>query len=77
MISSLDNATDIAKWLSSYYLGRVEYEIDWRGDPRVDANDLFYFELKDGTERMIRTYENSLTFNGTWSGKMKARAVKI
>lgn len=77
LISSVENATDLAEWLSSYYLGRVEYEIDWRGDPRVDANDLFYFELKDGTERMIRTYENSLTFNGAWSGKMKARAVEI
>lgn len=34
-------------------------------------------ELKNGSERMIRTYENSLSFNGAWSGKMKARAVVL
>ena len=43
----------------------------------MDANDLFYYELKDGREQMIRVYENSLSFNGAWSGKMKARAVVV
>ena len=77
LISSVDLARDLEEWLSSYYLGRVGYEFEWIGDPRVDANDLFYFELKDGREQMIRAYENNLTFNGAWSGKIKARAVVV
>ena len=68
---------DLEEWISSFYAGEIEYEIPWRGDPRTDANDLFYMELKNGSERMIRTYENSLSFNGAWSGKMKARAVVL
>ena len=77
LISTLQQARDLEEWLAEYYLGRVEYEFNWRGDPRTDANDLFYFELKDGREQMIRAYENSLTFSGSWSGKIKARAVVI
>lgn len=77
LISTEQQARDLEEWLSSYYLGRVGYEFDWVGDPRIDANDLFYFEKKDGQEQMIRAYENSLTFNGSWSGKIKARAVVI
>lgn len=75
LISTNQHAKDLEEWISSFYAGEIEYEIPWRGDPRTDANDLFYMELKNGSERMIRTYENSLSFNGAWSGKMKARAV--
>lgn len=75
LISTVQHAKDLEEWLSSYYLGEVEYQFDWRGDPRVDANDLFYLELKDGRKTMIRAYENNLSFNGGWSGKIKARRV--
>lgn len=77
LISTIQQARDLEEWLAEYYLGRVEYEFNWRGDPRTDANDLFYFELKDGREQMIRAYENSLSFRGAWSGKIKSRAVVI
>lgn len=77
IVSNLDHAKDLEEWLSSFYLGRAEYEFDWRGDPRVDANDLFYLELKDGRKTMIRAYENSLTFNGAWRGNIKSRAVIV
>lgn len=63
------------QWLASYYLGCAEYEFNWRGDPAIDANDTMYFGLKDGREQLIRAYENSLTFNGSWNSDMKAREV--
>lgn len=77
LIDKTSLAKDLEEWLSSYYLGMVEYQLDWRGDPRTDANDLFYLMLKDGRERIIRAYENDISFDGTWSGKIKARAVVI
>lgn len=77
LISDIIHAKDLEEWLSSFYLGRAEYELDWRGDPRVDANDLFYLELKDGRKTMIRAYENSLTFDGAWRGNIKSRAVIV
>lgn len=39
----------------------------------MDANDLFYLELKNRDKAMVRCYQNELTFSGGWSGRMNAR----
>lgn len=74
LISTIEHAKQLEEWLATYYLGDVEYDIEWKGDPAVDANDLFRLETKFG-EFLIRGYENSLTFNGRWKGQIKARKV--
>lgn len=74
LVGTVEHAKLIEEWISEYYLGDVEYDIDWKGDPAVDANDLFHLETKIG-QSFIRSYENTLTFNGRWRGKMKARKV--
>lgn len=74
IVSDAEHAAELEKWLATYFLGDVEYDISWRGDPAVDANDLFHLETKIGMA-YIRDYENSLTFNGGWRGSMKARKV--
>ena len=75
LISTDEQARDLEEWIATYYLGDVDYDISWRGDPRVEANDLFYLELKNREDALIRSYQNELTFNGSWSGSMKARKV--
>lgn len=75
LISTDEQAKDLEEWIATYYLGDVDYEISWRGDPRVEANDLFYLELKNRKDALIRSYQNELSFNGSWSGSMKARKV--
>lgn len=75
LITTEAHAADIEEWLAEYFLGDVEYEISWNGDPRCDANDLFHYELKSGEIVTIRGYENSLDFGGGWSGTLKARKV--
>lgn len=75
LISTDEQARDLEEWIATYYLGDVDYEISWRGDPRVEANDLFYLELKNREDALIRSYQNELSFNGAWWGSMKARKV--
>lgn len=77
LISNMEQAKDLEEWLASYYLGDVDYEIEWRGDPRVEANDLFYLNLKERESSLIRTYKNELKYNGGWSGRMKSRKVGV
>lgn len=77
LISDAQHAKDMAEWLASYYLGMVEYQIKWRGDPAVDANDLFYLLLQSGEKTMIRAYQSELKFSGAWSGTLKARRVVL
>lgn len=74
LVGTREHAKILEEWLVEYYLGDVDYQIDWKGDPAVDASDLFHLETKVG-QSFIRSYENSLTFNGRWRGKMKARKV--
>lgn len=77
LISDADHASLIEGWLSDFFLGDVEYEFSWRGDPRIDADDLFYLELKTGEIVTARNYQNTLEFTGAWSGTMKARKVVV
>ena len=81
LISDLEYAEKLEMWLESYYLSNLDYSISWRGDPRVDSNDLFYMELKNIQSKtrediLIRAYQSKLSFNGGWSGELKARKVK-
>lgn len=75
LVSTETHAKDLEEWLSAFFLGDVDYSFNWRGDPRVDAYDLFFLERKNMGDAMIRSYENSLSFNGGWSGSMKVRKV--
>ena len=73
LISTVEHAKDLEEWLSAYYLGDVSYNVKWRGDPRTDANDLFYLELKNRETSLIRAYEKQISFSGAWSETIKAR----
>ena len=75
LISTIEHAKELEEWLASYFLGDVEYQITWRGDGATDANDLFYLELKDRENALIRGYQKQLTFNGSWKETLKARKV--
>lgn len=75
LISNDALAIELADWLSSYYLGDVQYNVTWMGDPRLDANDLMYLELKDRETTMIRAYQNELSYNGSWRNSIQARKV--
>ena len=77
LISTIQHAKDLEEWIAEYYLGNIDYEISWRGDPRTEANDLFYMELKGREDALIRSYQNEISFNGAWSGNMKARKVEM
>lgn len=75
LVSTPEHAQMLEEWLATYFLGNVEYEIGWKGDPAVDANDVFLLETKVGTS-YIRDYENSFDFSGgRWKGSIKARKV--
>lgn len=73
LISASPHASDVQKWLAKHFLGDVEYEVSWRGDPRIDAGDLMYLELKNRRTAITRIYENALNFNGAWSSTTKLR----
>lgn len=75
LIDSTEAASMLDNWLANYYLGAIDYSINWRGDPSIDAGDLFNMIKPNGDKIKIKTYQNELSFNGAWSGKLSARKV--
>lgn len=72
-----EDSPELEKWIEDYYSSVIDYSLEWRGDPRVDANDAFYLEKKNGRTALIQVYENEIEFNGRFSGKIKARQVDM
>ena len=73
LVSSEDHAEKLAMWIGDYLASDREYDLQYRGEPRLDANDLAYLENKYIPDMLIRIYEHSLTYNGAFSGTIKAK----
>ena len=68
LVSTSEHAADLAEWVGNYLRADREYDLNYRGEPRIDANDIAFLENK-----YVPIYEHTLKFNGALSGTIKAR----
>ncbi|MDO4327133.1 MAG: hypothetical protein Q4E24_14055 [bacterium] len=73
LVSDTIHAVDLANWIGDYMRADKEYNLKYRGEPRIDANDLMFLENKYVPNLLLRTFEHVLEFNGALSGTIKAR----
>lgn len=73
LVSTSKHATDLAEWVGDYLRSDREYNLEYRGEPRIDANDIAFLENKYVPDLLLRIYEHTLKFNGALSGTIKAR----
>lgn len=73
LISSLEEAKDLAEWIGLYYKGANKYELSYRGDPILDTNDLVFLESHYVDDLMIRLEEVGLSFSGSIKGTLVGR----
>lgn len=73
LVSDAIHAVDLADWVGDYMRADREYELTYRGEPRIDANDIAFLENKYVPDLLIRVFEHTLKFNGALSGTIKAR----
>ena len=73
LVSTLKHASDLAEWIGDYLRSDREYDLEYRGEPRIDANDIVFLENKYVPDLLLRIYEHTLKFNGALSGTIKAR----
>ena len=73
LVSDVVHAANMADWIGDYMRADREYELVYRGEPRIDANDIAFLENKYVPDLLIRVYEHTLKFNGALSGTIKAR----
>lgn len=73
LISDVVHAANIADWIGDYLKSDRQYDLQYRGEPRIDANDIAFLENKYVPALLLRVYEHTLKFNGALSGTIKAR----
>lgn len=73
LISSEEDAKNLVEWVGDYYRGENRYEMQYRGDPILDCNDLAYLESRYVSGLMVRLEEVGLKFDGALSGSLVAR----
>ena len=72
-MSDTVQAADLADWIGDYMKSDREYDLQYRGEPRIDANDIAFLENKYVPNLLIRVTDHTLKFNGGLSGTIKAR----
>ena len=73
LVSDAGHAADLADWIGDYLKSDRQYDLQYRGEPRIDANDIAFLENKYVPDLLLRVYEHTLKFNGALSGSVKAR----
>ena len=73
LVSDTVQAADLADWIGDYMKSDREYDLQYRGEPRIDANDIAFLENKYVPNLLIRVTDHTLKFNGGLSGTIKAR----
>lgn len=75
LISSVSHAKDLGKWVGAYMQSDREYDISYRGDSRIDANDILFLENDYKDDTQVRVGEHTINFNGALSGAIKGRRI--
>ena len=75
LISDKQLCDTVCKWVADYYKPGIDYSIDYRGEPALDAGDTIYQENRDS--EMVKTVAESvsMTFDGTVSGTLETRRI--
>lgn len=73
LISSVNLARDVGEWIGAYMKSDVEYSLSYRGDPRIEANDLCYLESPYVEGMEIRVHKCTLDYKQSLSGKIEGR----
>lgn len=73
LIDSQALAEQVAEWVAFYYSNNVSYTFDYRGDPRLNANDLVYLESRALNNLQAEIESHKLSFDGTLKGSLELR----
>lgn len=76
LISEMHHAANMADWIGDYLKADREYDLSYRGEPRLDANDVIFLENRYIPDLLLRVYDHTLNFNGALSGTIKARRIQ-
>jgi len=73
LIATEEHAAIIAEWIGNYYANNVTYDVNFRGEPRLNATDIIRMESSKIPNLQVEVTSNELTFNGAFRGNLGLR----
>lgn len=73
LISTEEHARTVAEWLSNYYANNISYDVQYRGDPVLEAADIIFMESDIVKSLQVEVETHKLNFNGAFSGSLQLR----
>lgn len=73
LISTEDHARTVAEWLGNYYANNISYDVQYRGDPVLEAADIIFMESDIVNSLQVEVETNKLNFNGAFGGSLQLR----
>lgn len=73
LVSTTEHATLLAEWLGNYYANNISYDVDYRGEPRINASDIIKMDSDVVNNLQVEVVSHNLKFNGAFSGSLQLR----
>ena len=73
LISTEDHARIVAEWLGNYYANNISYDVQYRGDPVLEAADIIFMESDIVNSLQVEVEKHKLNFNGAFNGTLQLR----
>lgn len=67
------HADELGEWIANYYANNINYEVSYRGEPRLNAGDIIYLDTDVLNNLQVDIESLTLTFNGAFGGSLKMR----
>jgi len=73
LISTTEQAELLADWMGNYYANNITYEVNYRGDPSLNAADIIHMESNKKSNLQVEITSHKLSYNGSFSGSLELR----
>ena len=73
LISTEEHARTVAEWLGNYYANNISYDVQYRGDPVLEATDIIFMESDIVNSLQVEVEKHKLNFNGAFNGSLQLR----
>ena len=74
LVSTQGHAELLCNWIGNYYYNNVSYDVDYRGEPRINATDIIHMDSDVLNNLQVEISNHLLKFNGgALSGRLELR----
>lgn len=73
LIRTTEQAELLAEWMGNYYANNITYDVNYRGDPRLNAADIIHMESEKKSNLQVEIASHKLSYNGSFSGSLELR----